>query len=67
MGLTPETAFGCISRFLIQPKKEVFDMFPEETQLLTRTDTLKIGIQLRTSTFYEVRQKDIVQGERAGR
>lgn len=53
MGLTPETAFGCMVNFLLKPKPDVF--LPVIAQLETLgaasavdSKVLKIGIQIRT-------------------
>jgi hypothetical protein len=50
MKLTPETAFGCITQFLIQPKPEIFSSVLPILKKLAAPETanvLKIGIQIR--------------------
>jgi len=49
-GMTPYTLFGCLTNYIIQPKKEIF--LPVAEQFLRMTDpdpkVLKISIQIRT-------------------
>ena len=49
MQLTPETAFGCICSFLVQPKPEIFESLIPALQKMSDPDpqVLKIAIQIR--------------------
>lgn len=52
MGLTPDTAFGCIANFLFEPKPEIFAPFLTELGMLKEKNVLKIGIQIRAGDSY---------------
>ena len=47
LGLTPETAFGCVTQFLFPPRPVIFDgVAAERRALLGSNSTLRIGIQV---------------------
>lgn len=49
MGLTPETAFGCITHYLLAPKPEIFlPVLPQLRILRGNERVLKIGLQIRS-------------------
>ena len=48
LGLTPETAFGCVTEFLFPPRSVIFDGVAAERRALlggSGNSTLRIGIQ----------------------
>jgi len=48
LGLTPETAFGCVTQFLFPPRPVIFaGVAAERRALLSGNGTLRIGIQAR--------------------
>jgi hypothetical protein len=51
LGLRPETAFGCISKFLFRPSRTSVDLVRSTDlqllQLMTNKREIKIGIQIR--------------------
>ena len=49
LGLTPETAFGCVTEFLFPPRPVIFDGVAAEKRALLSggNSTLRIGIQVR--------------------
>ena len=51
MGLRPETAVGCALDFLFEPNAAVKTLFHREFQLLSQPSLLKIGVQIRTSSY----------------
>ncbi len=49
MGLTPATAFGCLTYHLLQPKAEIFaPLLPQLRSLRSSDKILRIGIQIRS-------------------
>ena len=51
MGLRPEVAVGCALHFLFEPNAAVKRLFHSEFQLLAQPQVLKIGVQIRTSSY----------------
>ena len=51
MGLRPDIAVGCALNFLFEPNTAVKTLFRREIQALSQPSTLKIGVQIRTSSY----------------
>ena len=53
IGLTPYTAFGCMTNYLIQPRPEIFLPVAKQFEFMSRnqSDVLKISIQVRVGDW----------------
>ena len=51
MGLRPDTAVGCALNFLFEPNAAVKAVFEREFTSLSQPQVLRIGIQIRTSSY----------------
>ncbi len=51
MGLRPDTAVGCALNFLFEPNAAVKAVFEREFASLSQPQVLRIGIQIRTSSY----------------
>ena len=57
MGLRPDTAFGCVTDFLLAPSPAVRTKFAAEFQALSDAAALKIGIQARCCSLLALAAK----------